>query len=238
MVAAAEPARPELPAGWPQILRAIVGAPQWWITRNDLARQLMLDDKRGRPLKVLAGRLDAMLAARWLEPWEDERRAAVTLSPLAAVKLGCKLTQPEDPATEPRWVDTATVLWPRVNLERHFVDVDLAVTHSAFDPQPPPDEQAAEAEEFRREAQAAVRELLAGDRSRFDRLLRARPRILLTGCKLWWREQTISQGHQFEPRPACGTCHNLPLLEGAICLECFAWYLDEHYRWKGERAAA
>lgn len=237
-MAAAEPARPELPAGWPQVLAAIVKAPAWYITRNELARVLVLDDKRGRPLRVLATRLDAMIAAQWLEPWTHERAAAVTLSPLAAVKLGCKLTQPEDPEKEPRWIDTATVLWPRVNLERHFVDVDLAVTHSAYDPQPMPDEQAAEAEEFKREAQAAVRELLAGDRSRFDRLLHARPRILLTGSHTVWHEQTIRLGHQFEPRPACSTCYNQPLLEGAICLECFAWWLDEHYRWKGERAAA
>lgn len=232
-----EAARPELPLGWLPILRAIADAPQWWVTRVDLAERLDLARRDGRPSAVLVERLDAMLAAKWLDPWEHERRAAVTFSTLAAARLGCRLTQPDDPAKEPRWTDTRAVRWPRANAQRDFSPLDLLVANAIFDPQPTPDVQAAEAEEFRREAAEAVRELLAGDRSRFDRLLNSRPRILLTGCKLIWHEQTIKAGHQFKPRPACSTCHNLPLTDSTICLECFAWCLDEYYRWKGAAAA-
>lgn len=235
---AAEPARSELPPGWPQVLRAVVEAPQWWITRVELARVLVLDDKRGRPLPTLAKRLDAMLAAKWLEPWQADGGLAVTLSPLAAAKLGVKLSQPEGPEQEPRWIDSHAVLWPRVNQERHFAAVELEVISSAFDPRPMPDEAAEEAEEFRREVQAAVRELLRGDDTRASRLLRSRPRIVLTGCALVWAEQTVRPGEEFQPRPWCSACKGSALADGAVCARCFAWCLDEYFRPKARELAA
>lgn len=237
-------ARPELPLGWLPVLRGIVDSPQWWITRHDLADKLEMARRDGAPNAELRARLDAMTAACWIEPWEHERKSAVTLSTLAAARLGCRLTQPDDPNVEPRWTDTRTVRWPRANAQRDFAAVDLEVLNSVFDPQPLPDEHAIEVEEFRREAQAAIRDMLDGDNTRAKRLLRRRPRILLMGCEVVWFEQTIAMGDQFKERPFCGVCckidedgnwERVPLRDSMICARCYSWFLDEYFRWKDAR---
>lgn len=245
-------ARSELPPGWPDVLRAVVAAPTAWISRNDLARELELDDKRGRPLKVLARRLDEMIAAKWLAEWQ----LGITLTPLAEARLGCRLTQPESPTEEPRWIMTGAMPWPRVVREPGFVSEWIKSREHGTDqidefsviayvpaPDPPPPEQAIAAEEFRAEVAAAIRDLVERrNPTRAQRLLDSRPRIILTGCNLVWTEQTVEPGDEFKPRPYCEVCcrtdrdeewyWRLPIKDQVICARCLSWFLDGFFAWK------
>jgi hypothetical protein len=242
---AIEPARPELPPGWPQVLRAVVEAPRAWITRSELARRLQLDTKRGSPLPILAGRIEAMITAGWLDPWDAEGERRLTLSALAAEQLGCRLAVPpdahgnDDPEREPRWERATAGVWPRA-CRREFDPGEVTVqavsqwiVSVAADPLPPPDEQAAEREEFSRAVQVALRAYLAGRGEWLDALLVSRPRSVLMGADILWWEQIVRPGQEFEPRPYCSACKGLPLSTGIpVCIRCFRWAFDDIFRRK------
>lgn len=87
---------PDLTADWLPILEAIRLGETAWTAPDDLVQRLGCD--REATLDALA----ALHLAGWLEAWEPDSGLLITLSPLAAARLGAHLVE-RGGGRPPRW---------------------------------------------------------------------------------------------------------------------------------------
>lgn len=187
-----------IPNLWRSVLGKLVEAKLAWQRPSELAKLLSWSVEETTDL------LADLDVAGWLEVWEQEGEPSVTLSALAAERLGVRLVEC-GPDQTPRWWPIGEPEPPQPRARHVCVSERSASFEFLIDPGPRPDEL------------AAMLDLSATDEGE--------PR---------WPRPNLIIGEHLSPWPGprepeqdkCPACHGRRLPSNAYCLRCDRWGLD------------
>jgi hypothetical protein len=210
----------ELTEAWRGVLEALASGQLAWQSPAELA------DRLGREVEETTDLLCDLDVAGWLEVWESETGTLVTLSPLAAERLGVRLIESGPDAT-PRWSPVGEPE-PREPRATHVTAASRAAALDfVLDPEPDPGEAAVGSERAASVA-AALRAQAAGTWPRphgpagptsLDDL--PSPSLLIgVGLTPW------PGPDQLEADAICPACGSRRLGPHMYCLCCDRWGLD------------
>jgi len=232
----------DLPAGWPEVLAAIVAGPGAWASVAVIAERIKLGES------VADKRCEALLEAGWLSTFEWEGAKVYTLSDTAAMTLGCRL-EPDQWDKGERWVERGK--GARVQA-RHRAEVEFERLPGGLgvlvpDPQPEP----AQAVEWTELVEQWIFESrYLGRKVSIDEA--PWPVICLTGSDTVWREWGYSpRGCNYRLRDgtwigrrearcvrynakplrpvSCSCCRLSRLPRNTVCLRCARWGWDDYF---------
>lgn len=209
----------DLPAGWPEIVRALIAGPGAWASVPELAERLRIAEASAD------SRCRALDGAGWLSTFEFDSIDVWTFSSLAAERLQLRLEPLADSAGE-KWVRGPE--GPALRSKHGGPSVGIAAL--AVDPSPGP-------AEIVETAELVVREWARrGERGSIDPNRVPWPTVILTGSATTWDERYAAPGRQLTPAIHCSCCKLRPLSRSTICLRCFRWGWDHFFEAKVRRA--
>lgn len=191
----------ELPETWLTLLRAIIAAPNAWPTPSQLAQDL------GWELSATVDLLADLDVAGWVVVWDRDEGPSVTLTSLAAERLGVHLVE-TGPEEEPRWWPVGDPEPPAPRAKNVCAKEDSAQLDFVVDPTPGPQDLAIAAE-ARSVPQVGVRGAWP------------RPKVLVGSGLIPWPGPRENADH------VCPACGDQPLPPNAYCLRCDRWGLDQ-----------
>ena len=202
----------ELSADGRRMIEALIKAPVAWQSPVELARSMERD------LEETIDLLAELDADGWLSPWERESDVVVTLSVVAAWKLGVRLVE-SGRNESPRWANQGDPEPPGQRASGVFRDERAACLERVIDVSGSPDEIVERAEE-------------ANDRMS----LASNPRSRVSVEGLPVPTLLIGSGLSPWPGPAdgrkalCPSCGSRRLEPWMYCLYCDRWGLDHLIR--------
>ncbi len=200
---------PDLPDAWLTVINAVLDAPVAWRAPGEIASAI------GRDSEETGDMLCELDLAGWLAIWHAEPGPLVTLSALAAGRLGARLVE-VGPGQVPRWARAGEPDPPAPRAGHVCKAARGAALEFVHDPTPPPDVAAERGE------RAEARALAASGSPSF----RHRPGDLPAPTVLIGLGLTPWPGPRRSDELACPACGGRALVPHAYCLYCDRWGLD------------
>jgi hypothetical protein len=201
----------EIPQNWKSILDILIGGDIAWQTPGQIAKA------SGRDLEPTTDLLCEMDVAGWVEVWDGDVEPLVTLTPLAAERLGVVIAE-FGVRLKPRWVPAGDPPpSPPKSTDVHYTDRQ-AHDDAFLDPFDFPDIAAEKSERVERRT-AALRKV----RDRVTHIDDLPTPVHLQGQGLTpWPGPA-----EVDARPCCPACGDRPLAPHVYCLCCNRWGLDD-----------